>query len=124
VAHYYIWMGEMGPCSICGRPTRVYCSDTQQFVCARPVDRRLKCRLTHEAVWCYGSDVPRAYFPTTEEAEAYIRPCQEEDQLEEEFKALMETFAGRVAQQLTITQAEAIGMIKAWASLYREHHTS
>jgi hypothetical protein len=73
---------------------------------------------TSITVWRDGLDIPWAYFPTKEEADAYIRRCQEEDQLEEEFTGILEDFAGRVAQRLAMTQAEAMGMIKAWAGLH------
>jgi hypothetical protein len=45
---HYVRAGQMGPCRICGQPTRAYCTHTQQYVCGRAANRRLRCRLTHE----------------------------------------------------------------------------
>jgi hypothetical protein len=45
---HYIRVAEMGACRICGQPTRGYCTHTQQYICARRINRRLACRLTHE----------------------------------------------------------------------------
>jgi hypothetical protein len=74
---------------------------------------------TSITVWRDGLDIPWAIFDTEEEADVYIRRCQEEDQLEEEFRAVLEDFAERVAQRLGIDRAEATGMVRALASLYK-----
>jgi hypothetical protein len=68
-------------------------------------------------VWEKGLDIPWADFPTKEEADAYIRHRQEEDELEEEFKALAGTLAERIAQQLEISYGEAVGLIRCWCNL-------
>jgi hypothetical protein len=74
---------------------------------------------TTTAVWRDGLDIPWAYFPTQEETEAYIRRCQAEDLLEEEFRAMLEDFADRVARRLGIPQEEAVETVRALAGSWK-----
>jgi hypothetical protein len=50
-----------------------------------------KCTTT-TLVWFQGLDIPFASFDTGDEAAAFIRRCQQEDQLEQEFKAAVADF--------------------------------